>query len=659
MPIIGERKTKTAKMGEGYRFDPIQEYAATFGSVAKNILQESAVDLFLEPNKALRSRTVNQTLQDFFVENSCDRNEFQNDTRAYDDHIEMMKEQYLNDKEAILEYAPMAAYNPVVGMTFPIHKRILMNTIFEKAIPKFVATSPKFTISMETRTLIGPDGQEVDMWRDQLKMKDLIDSTAPFVDVVVDLADEAFIDVDVTAKLGATPMINGSDINLDIATYVSAVGVEKTVVPGEIYYDQDEKKDKVADGSEGKKIVWFPVKKNFVVAYGEIDRQMMEPINFAIPTADGILQVNDVITGYMKKNKVTLLAAKGPSAGGISAIKLSAKVDTSTAMLKTCQVTWSVKTDLVEIPNAIPINTPVSPEEVKDIGALYQINQLTKLMSLFNITLGNYKDDKIKDNIDESFLTTPATDKFATAFDFNPPESYALDPVEWRYKTFMDYLDTQVSFLLQVIRDPNMTISILGRPDLIRKIKPTDPVYTSPSNIGPVQLDFTRTVVTDGNRVYNFISSDKLTNNNNLIILLAPRNSERIIYRIYDYQMYVSNEIRNAANYALPAIHAFERWKFVEYQPVQGRLRILNPLGYNREFVNDDPIGKTAMNDYTANLDETTRKAVEASLNGAEIKPNLYNTPASPILQGQSFTVPEAPYDPSQDTASDSDEQDG
>jgi hypothetical protein len=159
-----------------------------------------------------------------------------------------------------------------------------------------------------------------------------------------------------------------------------------------------------------------------------------------------------------------------------------------------------------------------------------------------------------------------------------------------------------------------MTINIIGRPDLIRKIKPTEPVYSSPANIGPIQLNHTRTVTTDGNRVYQFISSDKLTNDNNLIIILCPRNSERIIYRIYDYQMYVSNEIRNMANYALPAIHAFERWKFVEYQPVQGRLRILNPMGYREDFANDDPIGKPAMNDYTANLDETTRKAVEASI---------------------------------------------
>jgi hypothetical protein len=68
------------------------------------------------------------------------------------------------------------------------------------------------------------------------------------------------------------------------------------------------------------------------------------------------------------------------------------------------------------------------------------------------------------------------------------------------------------------------------------------------------------------------------------------------MYRLYDYQMYVSNEIRNASNPTLPAVHAFERWQLFEYQPVQARIRILNPTGL-RNYATDyaynlDPIGR-------------------------------------------------------------------
>jgi hypothetical protein len=89
-----------------------------------------------------------------------------------------------------------------------------------------------------------------------------------------------------------------------------------------------------------------------------------------------------------------------------------------------------------------------------------------------------------------------------------------------------------------------------------------------------------------------------------LIVLLCPRNTERIVYRIYDYQLYVSNEIRNAVNPSLPAIHAFERFKLVEYQPVQARIKILNPMGTRTYVENDDPIGTNLMNNYTMNYPE-------------------------------------------------------
>ena len=169
----------------------------------------------------------------------------------------------------------------------------------------------------------------------------------------------------------------------------------------------------------------------------------------------------------------------------------------------------------------------------------------------------------------------------------------------------MDALDNYAQYMIQVLNDPNITISVIGNPAIIRKITPTTYTYQAPSSIGPVELDFTRTVVTSDKRVYNFVSSDKLRNNQNLIILLNPRNSDRIIYCIYDYQLYLSNEIRNAQNPSLPAVHAFERFKLVGYQPVQGRVRIINPTGLRTRYENTDPIGRNLMNDYTTFIPDT------------------------------------------------------
>lgn len=592
MPIIGTRKP-AANYGMSNRYNGLSGIARAFTETATSILSESGVDMYVDPAKALRIPAAKAALKEFYTENSYDPNEFKsvdsaNAAELMQEQEQMMEEMFENDMQGVLEHTNLASMNPVIGMTFPLHKNIMMNNVFDKgAIPKFVAREPKFTISMEDRILVTPDGQEIDMYKEQYKIHDAIDSTAPFVDVEMTLP-QAEGATDVLNAIGAT-----AEDNLSIDTHISAVKVTGVfLATGDLNPETG-----VPVESDGTYDFWLPVNLRFTPSYGEIDRTISEEVvlnakDKSNPTKTVVHK--DVIMGYMRNNKFMLAS----STGFVTDVRLTARMDTSSAMVKTCSVRWKVRTDIVEIPTAVPINVPVSPEEVKDLGALYNVNQLSKVLSLMKTALGEYKDFKIKKHLDVSFQTMPAENKYATTFDFAPRQGYALDHVEWRYKTFMDYLDSVTTGLYQVLNDPNMTISVFGSPELVRKITPTEYTYQTPSNIGPVELDFVKTVVTSDKRVYQFISTDKLRGNPNLIIVLCPRNTDRIVYRIYDYQMYVSNEIRNMSNYALPAIHAFERWKFVEYQPVQGRIQILNPTGLTNIAPNDDPIGGTYTSDF-------------------------------------------------------------
>lgn len=551
MPVVGERPRR---MGSGYINDPIAEFAKTFRDVATGIIQENGVDLFTEPSKAMLLEGSNDSLMNFFIENSYDPAGMT--ANEIDDHIQMMKEQYINDRDAILEYAPLSSFNPVIGMSLPIHKNLLMNNIFDKgAISKAVAMSPKFTVSMEQRIMTTPDGKEIDLFTQQRMIKDAMNLAAPFVEVEVNLPELGTTDL--LSAIGAT-----SKDSLSIESYISAVKVTIT---------------KTDDSTED---VWVPVNMRFSPSYGEYDRTLMEPLNVThadhVDSAgDARPAIKDTISGTMNKNLLQIAAMQG----NVKAVKVRARKDTSNGLTQTASVSWKVKTDIVEIPSAIPINTPISPEEIKDIAALYQVDQLSKIMAMFKDVMANYKDDTIKDKLDESFANMADNQKFTKTFDMAPREGYALDHVEWRQKTFFDALDTYVIEMMQVLNDPNMTVTIFGRPDLIRKIKPTTYTYQTPDAIGPVELDYERTVITSDGISYQFLSSQKLNDSNQLIVLLKPNNSDRIIYRIYDYQLYISNEIRNAGNHALPSIHAFERWKFLEYQPVQARINILNPTG--------------------------------------------------------------------------------
>lgn len=602
MPTVGQRRS-SADMSAGYMLDEMAPLATQFRNVARDILSESGMDIFNNPVSVMQLESTREALKDLFVNESADPNGMSQ--REYEDHMNDMEALFENDRSAVLEYASMNQFNPVIGMTFPIHKNILMNCIFDKgAIPKFVAQEPKFTVTMESRILVTPDGKEIDMFLEQNKIFDAVESTAPVKDTIIELPELETTDV-LKDTFGADPL----DDNLSIESAITQILFQSYVEVGETYYDHTDGTMKVADDStKGDHFIWVKIRPiRFAPSYGEFDRTMTGKFSVTKKRLVDNVVVSEpfegVFQGYTRKNKFMIMCS---NAAVVNA-KLSCRIDTSSAMLRTCSVRWKTTTDIVEIPNAIPINTPISPEEVKDIGALYQVNQLTKIMSMFKLVLANYKDDKIHKFIDDSFRTMPEANKIARTFDFAPREGYYSDHVEWRQKTFMDALDTHVTQLLQVLNDPNMTITVIGNADLIRKITPTEYSYQTPSNIGPVALDFQKTVVTSDKRVYNFISSDKMRDNKNLIVLLAPRNTERIVYRIYDYQLYVSNEIRNAVNYALPAIHAFERFKTVEYQPVQGRIKILNPTGLRDWVPNDDPIGTSLMNDYTMNYPEGSK----------------------------------------------------
>lgn len=554
MPIGGQR---VQKMGNGHLDDPINEYAKIFRDCASSIITENGVDIFSEPAKSLVVEGANDTMMNFFIENSYDPDGMT--AREVEDHLTMMKEQYLNDRDAILESAPLSSFNPVMGLTFPMHKNLLMNTVFDKGgIQKAVAVQPKFTLTMKRRLLVAPDGTEIDLYRDQTKIKSLMDATAPFTDVELMLPELGVTDI--LSAIGAT-----SKDNISIETFISEVLVTIT---------------KNDDTTED---VWVPVRLFFSPSYGDYDRTLMESISVThelhVDGTDAPREdIKDTISASMKNNKFEIASFQG----NVKAVKLRARKDTSNGLNHTPTAKWATKTDIVEISSAIPINTTVSPDEIKDIASLYKVDQLTEIMSIFKDVLGNYKDDTIKEKLDESFDTMDEYQKRHHIFDMAPAPGYALDPVEWRQKTFMDAFDSYVTNLFQILNDPNMTVTVFGRPDLIRKIEPINYSYQSPDSIGPVELDFSKTVVTSNKRVYQFISSEKLKESDQLIVLLKPVNTDRIIYRIYDYQMHISNDIRNAANHTLPAINAYERWKFLEYQPVQARIDILNPTGLRK-----------------------------------------------------------------------------
>lgn len=568
--------------GTAYRNDPLYAFGKAFTEAANDILTVENFDLFAEPSRAIRSTGAKEALKEFFCNDFVDDSNTTLSAEQLEDMHEEVEAQFENDINAIQENSYMSEYSPMVGMALPIHKLILMNNVFSQGnvIQKVTAVQPAFTISMERRILVTPEGEEIDMFLEQNRIADAIEATAPTKEFELAIPQTEGA-TDILGLLGGT-----AQDELSSTTHISGIYVENVYfAEGDHLPDADgwvTTKGAIATAADaGLKNAWFHVNIPFTPSYGgpnRDERVLNQPITikYKSDAESTVVTLKDRLFGSMNKSKIAL----NTMAGKISKVKLAAKLNTSNAQLDMVSVKWRVDSDYVEIPEATPINTTVSPEEVKDIAAMYDANQVTKIMSMTKTVLSEYKDKKIKNQLDASYDEMDERTSFAGKFDFAVPEGYALDWVTFRQATFMDYLDDFATKMLQVLNDPNMTISVVGDPRIVRKLTPKDYVYQAPANIGPVTLDYTQTIVNASDkRVYNFVGSDKMRNTNELMIVLNPRNTERICYRLYDYQMYISNEIRNAANPALPAIHAFERFKTVAYQPVQGRISVLNPSG--------------------------------------------------------------------------------
>lgn len=565
--------------GDSHRKDPLYPYAKAFSEVTESILSENAgLSIFEEPRRLLKKKGAKNALKRFFVESMVNTDDPLKDSVDIENDKMFAEMQFDNDINALYEHNFPQEYAPIVGMCLPVHKLILMNNVFDKGgIQKVTAPSPSFTIGIERRILVAPDGTEYDMFLQQNMIAAVMDNANPTKEIELELPVTEELDI-VAEHFGGTV----KDA-LDISTYICAVQVEGVQIDvGDIEPNEDGyilRGGKVATEQNTNATVWFPTDIRFTPNYGgpnHYDRAVTQPLS--ITYKDGknggeLTTIKAVITGSMNKSRFNIADLSDK----IKKIKLKTKLDSSNAMLETPETKWKRDFDLVEIGTSNPISTTISPVEMKDVAAQYNVNTLTKHMSMFKTVLSEYKDMSLKNELDNSYKMLDERNGFYDEYDFTPKYHYGLDPVTYRTATFMDFLDHLASQLLKVLNDPNMTFSIYGDPDIVRRITPKEYTYASPATVGPITLDYEQTIVNvNDKRVYNFVGSDKMRDSKELIILINPRNSDRIVYRIYDYQIYVSNEIRNITNPALPNIYAFERYKFVAYQPVQGRVKVLN-----------------------------------------------------------------------------------
>ena len=181
-----------------------------------------------------------------------------------------------------------------------------------------------------------------------------IDASNPMY--MIELALPERETTDVLAACGGT--IHDS---MSIRTHVAFVKLTNVfIAEGDNLPDENlviTNRNPVATAAEAKlyDAVWFPVNIPFKPGYNQFERSFVQPLTFTVrKSATEIEERRCTLSGTMDHNKFNIYADDNTV---VPAIKLAAELDTSNAMLDTCSVKWTEKTTLIEIPNAIPINT--------------------------------------------------------------------------------------------------------------------------------------------------------------------------------------------------------------------------------------------------------------------------------------------------------------
>ena len=131
MPVVsGGNTVDKDSILRGYEKDKMYGLAKDFLQVANAGLDEG-YDIYSEPQKFINEASLRNSMEQFFLENTFDRKDpdFQ-DAAAVRDHDLMLSTLFKNDIQGISEAAPLGSFNPVVGIIFPMHKNLLMSTVF-------------------------------------------------------------------------------------------------------------------------------------------------------------------------------------------------------------------------------------------------------------------------------------------------------------------------------------------------------------------------------------------------------------------------------------------------------------------------------------------------------------------------------------------------
>ncbi len=230
-------------------------------------------------------------------------------------------------------------------------------------------------------------------------------------------------------------------------------------------------------------------------------------------------------------------------------------------------------------------NAAVPIEEAADALVLKNMDLVAYYADKMGQTIAAFEDFEIKKFLVNSFNRYEKAVSLPIDYSLNeivkraffnamPFEGYSGRITEWM-KESREYFERLIGYLKTILKTSEMAVVAVANPNLIRFLQDgINWVFTDDTQVSGLKLSYNFGVYTSSQDRVHVITTQKLSENDGIRLILIPLCKDKITFKHYVYNITIDRQYRHPVKTLVPNLMCTQRALTFEVLPVQGLLEI-------------------------------------------------------------------------------------
>jgi hypothetical protein len=530
----------------------------------------NGLDLTSNMQDVLTNPTSRQQLVDTIMESVTSSPLFTNEEAKkspfFNNYAERLTQLLNNSLDTVVRESIITGYSPITAYNPFFLKKAWVDCVFNTVVMTEVPASPVINLAFEHRYVKTLDGTEYE------------------------IPDCFYNDDSMQAITNASTGTSILETAIDIASFKPSLNLlSATYFPGfvagsgaELTHDLHIWKVTMTDASDSNtphstydvpcNIKVDVTTHNFVK--GKVSYNVMNGATLVRTLTDNLVGTVDFQSG-----NVTLMS----STGAVTKVYLRGKLAN-----RWNNHSLSVERRVEELQYTMPesgprLNTSITIEDAADALALQKIDIISDNVDYMGRTLANLEDFEIRSYLNESYdLQKGATsgpegyDNMTVEVTFNalPFEGYTGNITTWM-KDSREYFERLLAGLKKKLHIQDAVYVAVCHPNTIRFLQDgINWVFTNDTQISGIKLNYNFGVYTSAQDRVHFITSQYMSEDDGIHVLVIPLTNEQITFKHYKYNAVIDRSYLNPLHNLTPNIMCTHRTLTFDVLPVQGKMII-------------------------------------------------------------------------------------